>query len=268
MSEPRTFRRHGTRVVPDPELIDELWKRALEGKSCAQLAKQAGVSSTWLSTAFRKTKGSLLEERTRIREELLESLWQRALAGEPAVALAEEVGVCAQWLSTEWKARGHELAKERRKKKDVVFEAAHARWVAGERLEDIGKDIGISRSALLKAFGRRDLFRYPVLTGKTLRGLWERRKRGERVKVLAAEAGITRSALTNRWRQMGFDPSSMRHRHVTAKRDPMYRRAFCLRQDGLLWAEIAEEVGYPGNPQSLRGRVRAWKIRNEIVSRP
>jgi len=39
----------------------------------------------------------------------------------------------------------------------------------------------------------------------------------------------------------------------------MYRRAMELRRQGLMWSDVAEAVGYPGDPKGLYSAVKRYR---------
>ena len=46
---------------------------------------------------------------------------------------------------------------------------------------------------------------------------------------------------------------------VSPERAVMYRRAMELRRQGLMWSDVAEAVGYPGDPKGLYSAVKRYR---------
>jgi methylphosphotriester-DNA--protein-cysteine methyltransferase len=150
-----------------------------------------------------------------------------------------------------------------------TLRALFERYRHGESVWHLCREVGCSAESLRAAWRRQGFSAQQNMCPpvETLRDLWERRCRGERTEELAEEIWVSASTLRYHWRKhLGVRPMAKKNVAAHIERSRMYPRAWGLRKAGHSWGEIAQIVGYPGKPQTLRGRVNDWRKRAGVVS--
>jgi hypothetical protein len=103
---------------------------------------------------------------------------------------------------------------------------------------------------------------------KILHKLWERRLKGEATADLAAEIGIKSAGLRQRWRDLGYDPDSVRRQEEAQEVSQRDKQVYLMRVgEGLTFAECCLRLDMKpthSNKTKLRNRLLKWCEQNEV----
>ena len=200
-------------------------------------------------------------------EHTLRAAFERCVAGERVPDVAAELDRSDAGLRKAFKGRGWSVRGEQRKRREETLRAIFVRFRAGERLADVAAEHGLARSTCLAQFAKRGWWRWPPVSARTVRELWQRRIKGERTEALAAEHYRSASWLKKRWYELGLRPNDIKHHNAAQhRRDALYRAAWGMRCDGYSWQECVTALGYTGGTKSLYDCVRRWRKRHNIAS--
>lgn len=140
-----------------------------------------------------------------------------------------------------------------------VIIRAHERCKLGETVAEVAESMGISFTALRTQLHKHGLLiarsYRPKWSKKTLAGFMARIEGGESVPQVAASLGVTRTQLYRALLNAGYSTRAAFVKRIN--HDPIGRRIFALRLEGVGYEEICDQLNlWPGDPRRTNKAVQ------------